>query len=93
MSVTQRREIEREDHVGLGKAAAKNKIEKNEDPLPFLKKPSSTRPPLNRYGSEVDTHPTRKNLTTSGPMDSIFQQEVQEEVDLTIAFFFYVNFI
>ena len=26
-------------------------------------------------------------------MDKIFQQEAREEVDLTIAFFFYLNFI
>ena len=31
--------------------------------------------------------------TTLGPMDKIFQKEKREELDLTIAFFFYQNFI
>jgi hypothetical protein len=29
----------------------------------------------------------------AGPMDKIFQREKREEVDLTIGFFFYLNFI
>ena len=85
--------MEREDHVGLGKVEATSNTQKNEDPLPFLRKLSKTRPPLSGYGSEVNTHPTRKRSTPSGPMDRIFQQEAREEVDLTIAFFFYLNFI
>ena len=42
---------------------------------------------------EVDTYPTRRRPTTSDPMDKIFQKEAREEVDLTIASFFYLNFI
>ena len=79
--------MDREDHVGQGKMAKTSKKEKNEDPLPLLRKPSS------KYGSEVDMHPTRKRPTPSGPMDRIFQQEAREEVDLTIALFFYLNLI
>ena len=95
VSNTQRREMEKEDHVGKGKVAATSKTQQNEDPLSCLRKPSSTRPPPRWYGSEVDAYPTwkTKRPTTSVPMDMIFQQEEREEVDLTIAFFFYLNFI
>ena len=69
--------MEKEDHVGQGKVAATSKTQQNEDPLSFVRKPSSTTPPPSQYGSEVDTYPTRKTKrpTTSGPTDRIFQQE------------------
>ena len=87
--------MEKEDHVGQGKVAATRKTQHNEDSLSFLRKLSSYRPPPSQYESEVDTYLTRKTKrpTTSGPMDKIFQQEAQEEMNLTIAFFFYLNFI
>ena len=72
VSVTQLRDLEREDNVGMGKVAAASKRQKNEDPLPFLRKPSSTRP--SKYASEVDIRPmaTRKRPNLGGPMDKIF---------------------
>ena len=78
----------KEDQEGLGNVATTSK-KKNEDPLPFLRKPSTIRPPF--PPSRDDPHLAKKR--PSGPMDKIFQQEAQEEVDLTIAFFFYLNFI
>ena len=78
----------KEDREGLGNVAATSK-KKDEDPLPFLRKPSTIRPPF--PPSKGDTHLPKKR--PSGPMDKIFQQEAQEEVDLTIAFFFCLNFI
>ena len=77
--------MEREDHVSLRKVETTCKKHKNEDPLPFLRKPSTIRP--SKYGSEVDIQPTGKRPTPSGLMDMIFQQEAQDEMDLTIAFF------
>ena len=74
VSVTQLREMEREDHAGLGKVEERSKKKINEDPLPFLRKPSSTRPPPSIYGSEVDIQPTRNRQTPSGLMGRIFQQ-------------------
>ena len=67
--------MEREDHVGFGKVVAASKTQKNEDPLSFLRKPSSTKPPPSRYGSEVDTYPTinKNRPITSVPIDMIFQ--------------------
>ena len=88
MSVTQRREVGKEDQQGLWNVAATSK-KNDEDPFPFLRKPSTIQPPF--PPSESDTHPAKKR--PSGPMDKIFQQEAREEVDLTIAFFFYLNFI
>ena len=77
----------KEDQEGAGNVAAASK-KKDEDPLSFLRKPSTIWPPFPPGG---DPHLAKKR--PSGPMDKIFQQEAQEEVDLTIAFFFYLNFI
>jgi len=41
MSVSKRREMEKEDDVGLGKVAVTYKKTKNEDPFPFLRNSSS----------------------------------------------------
>ena len=90
VSVIQRKEMGKEDQEGLGKVATASK-KKDEDPLPFLRKPSSIRPPF--QPSRGHTYPTRNRPSSSGPMDKIFQQEAREEVNLTIAFFFYLNFI
>ena len=90
VSAIQRKETGKEDQEGLGNVAAARK-KKDEDPLPFLRKPSTIRPPF--PPSRGDTHPTKKRPSSIGPMDKIFQQEAREEVDLTIAFFFYLNFI
>ena len=80
----------KEDQEGLDKVATTSK-KKNEDHLPFVRKPSSIQPPF--PPSKGDTYPARKRPSSSGPMDKIFQQEARQEVDLTIAFFFYLNFI
>ena len=42
VSVNQRRDMEREDHVGLGKVTAASK-KKEDDPLPFLRSPLAPR--------------------------------------------------
>jgi hypothetical protein len=57
---------------------------KNEDPLPFLRKPSSKHP----FGGGSAT--TRKR-SAMGPMDKAFQQERRNELDLTIVFFFSIS--
>ena len=43
MSVTQRRDMGKEDQEGLGKVATTSKY-KNKDPLPFSRKPSCNWP-------------------------------------------------
>ena len=88
MSVNERMRMEREDAIGLGNVAAASSKQKNEDPLPFLRTPSS------RFGSGLAMpSPKKRAASTRGPMDKIYQQEKRDEVDLTIAFFFYLNFI
>jgi hypothetical protein len=88
VSAEKRALMEREDIVGLGNVVAMSSKQKNEDPLPFFRTPYSI------FGSGFDM-PTPKNRASSthGPMDKIFQQEKRYEVDLTIAFFFFLNFI
>ena len=54
MSATKRREIEREDKIGSMKVAATSKKQKNEDPLPFLRKLTG------RFGSGTASQPLRK---------------------------------
>jgi hypothetical protein len=86
VSASKQRELEREANVGKGIVATTSRKTKNEDPLPFLMKPSSKHP----FGGGSAT--TRKR-PAMGPMDKIFQQERRDELDLTIGFFFYLNFI
>ena len=80
MNASKRRELEREANVGKGIVAAASRKTKNENPLPFLRNPSSKHP----IGDESAT--TRKRHAM-GPMDKIFQQERRDELDLTIGFF------
>ena len=88
VTVNERLRMEREDAIGLGNVAAASSKQKNEDPLPFLRTPSS------RFGSGLAMpSPKKRAASTRGPMDKIYQQEKRDEVDLTIAFFFYLNFI
>jgi hypothetical protein len=86
VGASKQRELEREANVGEGIVAAASRKTKNEDPLPFLRNPSSKH--LIGGGSAT----TRKRHAM-GPMDKIFQQERRDELDLTIGFFFYLNFI
>ena len=60
----------KEDQEGLGNVAIASK-KNDEDPLPFLRKPSTIRPPF--PPSRGDPHLAKKR--PSGPMDKIFQQE------------------
>jgi hypothetical protein len=84
VSVEKRALMEREDTIGLVNVSAMSNKQKDEDPLPFLRTPS------NRFGSGFDMPtPKKRAASTPGPMDKIFQQEKRDEVDLTIAFFFY----
>ena len=82
----------KEDQEGLGNVAA-TRNKKDEYPLPFLRKSSAIQPPF--PPSIGDTHLSKKRPSSGGigPMDKIFQQEAREEVDLAIAFLFYLNFI
>ena len=66
--------------------AAASRKTKNEDHLPFLRKPSSKHP----FGGGSAT--TRKK-PAMGSIDKIFQLDMRDELDLTIGFFFYLNFI
>eukprot|EP00253_Pinus_taeda_P032925 PITA_32925 len=61
----------------------------NEDPLPFLRKATTKFP----FKSSTSTGGQASKRRVLGPMDKIFQKERREELDLTIAFFFYQNFI
>jgi hypothetical protein len=88
VSAEKRALMEIEDAVDLGNVTAMSNKQKNEDPLPFLRTPSS------RFGSGFDMPtPKKRAASTRGPMDKSFQQEKRDEVDLTITFFFYLNFI
>ena len=51
---------------------------------------SSSKFPFESSGGE---QAAKRKAISLGPMDKIFQKEKQEELDLTIAFFFYQNFI
>jgi len=44
--------------------------------------------PFESFGGSVG-QATKRKATTLGPMDKIFKKEKREELDLTIAFFFY----
>jgi len=65
VSASKRRELEREANVSEGIVAVASKKTKNEDPLPFLRKPSSKQP------FEGGSATTRKRYAM-GPMDKIF---------------------
>jgi hypothetical protein len=86
VSASKRKELERVANVGEEIVAATSRKTKNEDRLPFLRKRSSKHP----FGG--GSAATRKR-PAMGPMDKIFQQERRDELDLTIGFFFYLNFI
>eukprot|EP00253_Pinus_taeda_P029225 PITA_29225 len=84
-------DLERVDAAGFRNVvAASRKTSENEDPLPFLRNANSS-----RFGREVVIQPTKKRAaqTCGGPLDKIFQHEKRDEVDLTMTFFFYLNFI
>ena len=69
-------------------ATTSEKSQKHDDPLPFLRNPSS------KFGSAAEIQPQRRRAApTYGPMDKIYQQEKRDEVDLLVALFFYLNFI
>jgi hypothetical protein len=74
VSASKRKEMEREDKIGLGKVATTCRKNKNEDPLSFSRKPSSG------FGSGIAIHPGRNRPAPSGGlMDKIFLQERREE--------------
>ena len=84
-----RKEMEKESNVGMENVTAKSRKTKNEDPLPFLRKGTTKFPCESSIGRQA----AKRRESTLGPMDKIFQKEKWEELDLTIAFFFYQNFI
>jgi len=90
ISPREKMDLEREDAAGFGNVvAASRKTSKNEDPLPFLRNSNSS-----RFGrKEIQPAKKRAAQTYGGPMDKIFRREQRDEVDLTLAFFFYLNFI
>jgi len=89
VSLAKRKEMEREAFVDVANVAAKTIKNKNDDPLPFLRKSSNKFPFETSSRGEL----AKRKATAVGPMDKIFQKEKREELDLTIAFFFYQNFI
>ena len=54
VSVNERMRMEREDAIGVGNVAAASSKQKNEDPLPFLRTPSSS------FGSRLDMPSPKK---------------------------------
>eukprot|EP00253_Pinus_taeda_P034875 PITA_34875 len=89
VSLQKRKEMEKESTVGMENVAAKSRKTKNEDPLPFLKKGTAKFP----FESSIGGQAAKRREITLGPMDKIFQKEKRKELDLTIAFFFYQNFM
>eukprot|EP00253_Pinus_taeda_P018342 PITA_18342 len=81
--------MEKEANVGMAKVVATSKKNKNDDPLPFLRK-SSNKFPFESFGG---VQAAKRKVVALGPMDKILQKEKWEELDLTVAFFFYQNFI
>ena len=69
--------------------ASKSRKPKNEEPLPFLRKATTKFP----FESSTSTGGQAAKRRALSPMDKIFQKKRWEELDLTIAFFFYQNFI
>jgi hypothetical protein len=86
VSASKQRALEREANVAEGIVVVASRKTKNEDPLPFSRKAFSKHP----FGGGSAT---RRKRLAMGPMDKIFQQERRDELDLTIGFFFYLNFI
>ena len=84
-----RKEMEREFTNGMANVAAKSRKTKNEDPLPFLRKGTTKFP----FESSIGGQAAKRRALSLGPMDKIFQQERREKLAITIAFFFYLNFI
>ena len=89
VNATQRYELEKEDTVGLGNVAATSKkFQKPDGPLPFLRNAST------KLGSGAEIQPQKRRAApTYCPMEKIYHEEKREEIDLTVAFFFYLNFI
>ena len=83
--------MEKEANVGVARVDASSKKTKNDDPLPFLRE-SSNEFPFESFGWGVG-QATKRKAVALGPMDKIFQKEKRDELDLTIVFFFYQNFI
>lgn len=83
ITTDQRKELEKEDAVGLGNAAATSKKNsKHDDPLPFLRNTSS------RFGSGVEIQPTKKRVAqTYGPMDKIFSKRRNKRLILPLPSF------
>lgn len=84
-----RKEMEKEFTVGMENVVAKSRKTKNEDPHPFFRKGTTKFP----FKSSIGGQAVKRGEISLGLMDKIFQKEKREELDLTIAFFFYQNFI
>ena len=70
-----RKELEKEQGIGEANVAAKlKKKNKNDDPLPFLRKSS------NKFHSKTFSRgeSAKRKATSVGPMDKIFQKEKKE---------------
>lgn len=89
VNATQRYGLEKHDTVGLWNVVATSrKFQKHDDPLPFLRNASS------KFGGGAEIQPQKRRAApTYAPMDKTYQQDKRDEVDLTVAFFFYLNFI
>ena len=75
--------MERDAFVGVANVAAKTKQNKNDDPLPFLRKSNNKFPFESSSGGQA----AKRKVIALVPMDKIFQKEKWEELDLTIFFF------
>jgi len=84
VSLAKRKEMEKEANIGMAKVAATSKKNKNDDPLPFLRKSNNKFP----FESSGGRRATKRKAMALGPVDKIFQKVKREELDLTIAFLF-----
>lgn len=68
VSLAKRKKMEKEPNVGMAKVAATSIKNKNDDPLPFLRK-SSNKFPFESFGGG---QATKRKAVALGPMDKIF---------------------
>lgn len=71
--------MSRVDSIGMGNMAAASRAHKDDEPLPFLKKPSSGGGSKVEFDSRPATATSKRHTPSGNPMDKIFQQELQKE--------------
>jgi hypothetical protein len=85
VSASKKREIEKEDAVGLEKVAVASKKIQNDDPLPFLKKPYSNF----KFGSGSATQVTQQARKRGQLVQwtRYFSERSEKRLILTLVFF------